>query len=249
MKFSSVVVLAFGVSAQAHCIFQQVSVNSKSSGQLVALRAPNNNNPVQDVMSNNMICGQPGSTSQTIVDVAPGDKVGAYWQHVIGGAQFAGDHDNPIAHSHKGPIMAYLAKVDNAASASLSSSLKWFKIAEDSFDASSKQWGVDHMLANNGWSYFTMPSCIAPGEYLLRVEILALHSAKTTGAAQFYQSCAQIRVSGSGTFAPSSSQLVSFPGAYKAEDPGIHINIYGTTGQPDMGGRTYTAPGPQVIKC
>jgi lytic cellulose monooxygenase (C1-hydroxylating) len=105
------------------------------------------------------------------------------------------------------------------------------------------------MLSNNGWSYFTMPSCIAPGEYLLRVEILALYSAKTSGAAQFYQSCAQIRVSGSGTFAPAASDLVSFPGAYKAEDPGIHINIYGTTGQPDMGGRTYTTPGPKVIKC
>ncbi|KIH86694.1 endoglucanase II [Sporothrix brasiliensis 5110] len=248
MKFSTITNLAFGVGVQAHCIFQQVSVNSKSSGQLVALRAPNNNNPVQDVNSNSMICGQPGSTSQTVVDVAPGDKVGAYWQHVIGGAQSPNDKDNPIAHSHKGPIMAYLAKVDSAASAS-QSGLKWFKIAEDSFDTSSKQWGVDHMVSNNGWSYFAMPSCIAPGEYLLRVEILALHSAKTTGAAQFYQSCAQIRVSGSGTFTPAASDLVSFPGAYKAEDPGIHINIYGPMGQPDMGGKPYTAPGPKVIKC
>lgn len=196
--------------------------------------------------SNSMICGTPGSTSPQIVDVAPGDKIGAYWQHVVGGAQFAGDHDNPIAHSHKGPVMAYLAKVDNAVTTGLNG-LKWFKIADDGFDPSNKQWGVDRMLANNGWSYFTMPSCIAPGQYLLRVEILALHSAKTSGAAQFYQSCSQIRVSGSGTFSPS--QTVSFPGAYKAEDPGIHINIYGLTGNPDMGGRQYTSPGPPPIKC
>ncbi len=227
---------------------KQLSVNGKSSGQLVALRAPNNNNPVQDVTSNSMTCGQPGSTSQTVVDIAPGDKIGSYWQHIIGGPQFANDKDNPIAHSHKGPVMAYLAKVDNAASASLQG-LKWFKIAEDGFYTSNKQWGVDHMMSNNGWTYFTMPSCIAPGQYLLRVEILALHSAKTTGAAQFYQSCAQIRVSGSGTFSPSASQLVSIPGAYKAEDPGIHINIYGPLGQPDNAGKPYTAPGPPVIKC
>ncbi|OAA68510.1 glycoside hydrolase family 61 protein [Niveomyces insectorum RCEF 264] len=246
--FFTATFLALCAGAQAHTIFQQLSVNSKSVGQLVALRAPNNNMPVQNVNSNDIICGAHGTVSQTIADVAPGDKVGAYWQHVIGGPQFPNDHDNPIAHSHKGPVMAYLAKVDDAASATINN-LKWFKIAEDGFDTGTKQWGVDHMIANNGWSYFTMPSCIAPGQYLLRVEILALHSAKTSGAAQFYQSCAQIRVSGAGTFTPSASQLVSFPGAYKTEDPGIHINIYGLTGQPDMGGKPYTAPGPPVIQC
>ncbi len=178
--------------------------------------------------------------------MAPGDKIGTYWQHIIGGGQGPADHDNPIAHSHKGPVMMYLAKVDDAVSAPLQG-LKWFKIAEDGFDTSSRTWGVDRMISGNGWSFFTFPSCIAPGQYLLRGEILALHSAKNTGGAQFYQSCAQIKVSGSGSFAPS--QTVTFPGAYKAEDPGIHINIYGTAGSPDMGGRPYTAPGPPAIKC
>ncbi|EON99293.1 putative glycoside hydrolase family 61 protein [Phaeoacremonium minimum UCRPA7] len=246
MKLSVIVATAFGIAVDAHCIFQRVSVNGKDNGQLVALRAPDNNNPVQDVNSNDLICGRAGSKSQTIINVAPGDKIGTYWQHVIGGAQFAGDHDNPIAASHKGPVMAYLAKVDNAASAS-QTGLKWFKIAQDGFDTSSRKWGVDNMIANNGWAYFNFPTCIAPGQYLLRVEILALHSAKSQGAAQFYTSCAQINVSGSGTFTPS--QTVSFPGAYKANDPGILINIYGLTGQPDMGGKPYTAPGPSPITC
>ena len=192
-----------------------------------------------------MACGQPGSKSATIVDVAPGDKIGAWWQHVIGGAQFAGDHDNPIAPSHKGPVMAYLAKVDNAASAG-TSGLKWFKIWEDNLD-NSRKWGVDRMIANNGWTTFEFPKCIAPGQYLLRMEILALHSAKTQGAAQFYQSCAQINVSGSGTFTPSST--VSFPGAYAANDPSILINIYGPMGQPDNGGKAYKGPGPDPITC
>ncbi len=203
-----------------------MSINGKDNGQLTGLRAPNSNIPVQDVSSNNMICGAPGSTSKTVLSVAPGDKIGTYWQHVIGGAQFAGDPDNPIAKSHKGPVMAYLAKVDNAASAS-DSGLKWFKIWQDSFDPSSKKWGVDNMMANNGWAYFNFPKCIAPGQYLLRMEILALHSAKTAGSAQFYQSCAQIEVTGSGTFTPGST--VSFPGAYKTEDPSIHINVSRTS--------------------
>ncbi len=221
-------------------------MNGKSAGSLKALRAPSINTPVQDVNSNNMICGAPGSTSPEIVDVAPGDKIGAWWQHIIGGAQLPNDHDNPIAPSHKGPVMAYLAKVDNAATAPLNG-LKWFKIADDGFNTGNRQWGVDRMVANSGWSYFTMPTCIAPGQYLLRVEIIALHSAKSQGSAQFYQSCAQIRVSGSGTFSPA--QTVSFPGAYKASDPGILINIYSKAGAPDNNGKAYASPGPEAIKC
>ncbi|KAJ9156165.1 Glycoside hydrolase family 61 protein [Pleurostoma richardsiae] len=248
MKLSLITGAVLAVAAEAHSIFQRVSINDKDQGSLVALRAPSNNNPVQDVNSNSLTCGAPGSTSQTILNVAPGDKIGSWWQHVIGGAQFAGDHDNPIAASHKGPVMAYLAKVDNAATAS-QNGLKWFKIAEDGFDTSSRKWGVDHMIANNGWSYFTLPQCIAPGNYLLRVEIIALHSARLQGQAQFYTSCAQINVSGSGTFAPTSSQTVSFPGAYKASDPGILINIYSKSSQPDNDGKPYTAPGPRPITC
>ncbi|KAK4217132.1 glycoside hydrolase [Rhypophila decipiens] len=193
-----------------------------------------------------MVCGQSGSKSGSVINVAPGDRLGTYWGHVIGGAQFANDADHPIAKSHKGPVMAYLAKVDNAASAS-TSGLKWFKIWEDGFDTGSRKWGVDNMISNQGWTYFNLPSCIAPGQYLLRAEIIALHSAKNQGQAQFYQSCAQINVSGSGTFTPSST--VSFPGAYKANDPGILVSIYGKTGQPDNDGKPYTIPGPKVISC
>lgn len=181
-----------------------------------------------------------------MIPVTAGDRIGAYWGHVIGGAQFANDRDHPIAASHKGPVMAYLAKVDNAASAS-QNGLKWFKIWEEGFNTNTRKWGVDTMISNQGWTYFNLPSCIAPGQYLMRVEIIALHSAKNQGQAQFYQSCAQINVSGSGTFTPSST--VSFPGAYKANDPGILVNIYGKLGQPDNDGKPYTIPGPKVITC
>ncbi|KAK4156284.1 glycoside hydrolase [Chaetomidium leptoderma] len=246
MKFSTVSLLASALSVEAHCIFQKLSVNGQENGQLTGLRSPNNNNPVQDVSSSNMICGQPGSTSQTVINVKAGDKIGSYFQHVIGGAQFPGDPDNPIAPSHKGPVMAYLAKVDNAASAS-QSGLKWFKIWQDEFNTGSRVWGVDNMIKNNGWVYFNMPQCIAAGQYLLRVEILALHSASKQGQAQFYQGCAQINVSGSGSFSPS--QTVSFPGAYSASDPSILVSIYGSTGKPDNDGKAYSAPGPKPISC
>ncbi|GAB1313978.1 hypothetical protein MFIFM68171_04188 [Madurella fahalii] len=246
MKISLVSLLACALSVEGHTIFQKVSVNGQDQGSLTGLRAPNNNNPVQDVNSQNMICGQPGHKSQTVINVKAGDRIGTWWQHVIGGAQFAGDPDNPIAPSHKGPVMAYLAKVDNAATASLNG-LKWFKIWQDGFDTNSRKWGVDNMISNNGWVYFNLPQCIAPGHYLLRVEVLALHSANRPGQAQFYHSCAQINVSGSGSFTPS--QTVSIPGLYRSNDPGIQVNIYGLRGQPDMDGKPYSVPGPAPITC
>ncbi|CAI6341948.1 unnamed protein product [Periconia digitata] len=50
-------------------------------------------------------------------------------------------------------------------------------------------------------------------------------------------SCYQLSITGSGSSTPSG---VTFPGAYKASDPGIQINIYQNL-------NSYTAPGPAVI--
>ncbi|KAL2176387.1 glycosyl hydrolase family 61-domain-containing protein [Thermothelomyces heterothallicus CBS 202.75] len=53
---------------------------------------------------------------------------------------------------------------------------------------------------------------LAPGEYLLRHEILGLHVAGTVMGAQFYPSCTQIRVTeGGSTQLPSG---IALPGAY-----------------------------------
>lgn len=247
MKFFAAAALSLlPAFSSAHCIAQRVRVNGQDNGQLVGIRSPNSNNPIQNVNDANFACNSGFRTpvSTKVIDVKPGDKVGVMWGHVIGGAQSANDADNPIAKSHKGPTMFYMAKVDNAASAS-PSGLKWFKVAEDGLNGGT--WGVDHMIQNGGWVDMTMPSCIAPGNYLLRAEIIALHSAKNQGQAQFYMGCAQINVSGSGT--KTGSNTVSFPGAYSASDPGILINIYGATGQPDGGNKPYKIPGPAVMTC
>jgi len=141
--------------------------------------------------------------------------------------------------------MVYLAKVDNAATAG-TTGLSWFKVAEDGLTGTT--WAVDRLIANDGWHYFTMPSCVAPGDYLMRVELLALHSATGRNGAQFYMECAQIRVTGSGTNT-GAGNTVSFPGAYSATDPGILLSIYDATGKPTNGGRAYSIPGPRPITC
>ena len=81
-----------------------------------------------------------------------------------------------------------------------------------------------------------IPTDIAPGDYLLRAEVLALHTAGSLGQAQFYTSCYQITVSGSGSATPSG---VLFPGAYDAKHPGILVDIHQKMS-------TYVNPGPTV---
>lgn len=51
------------------------------------------------------------------------------------------------------------------------------------------------MIANGGWVDFTMPSCVAPGQYLLRAEIIALHNGNKMNQAQFYMVCSPVLAS------------------------------------------------------
>jgi len=80
----------------------------------------------------------------------------------------------------------------------------------------------------NGNTYSTnLPDNLAPGQYLVRHEIIALHLATQMDKAEFYPSCQQINVGGTGTGVPSQDQLLSFPGAYSDSDPGIYTpNIF-----------------------
>ena len=92
--------------------------------------------------------------------------------------------------------------------------LQWFKIAEDGLE-SDGTWATDKMIANKGKVTFTVPSCIEDGQYLLRHEIISLQIAQSPGGAEFYPSCSQLKVGGSGNGTPDKT--VSFPGAYSGE--------------------------------
>jgi len=134
-------------------------------------------------------------------------------------------------------VMAYMGAVDSFASSD-GSGIGWFKIFADGFDGTN--WGVTRLYAAKGLQTFTIPSCIPPGNYFLRAEIIALHPASTYPGAQVYVECAQINVTGGGSTSPPT---VSFPGAYHPTDPGITIDIY----YPPV--TNYTIPGPPVFTC
>jgi lytic cellulose monooxygenase (C1-hydroxylating) len=97
------VVLALGASASAHAIFQKVSVNGVDQGQLKGVRAPSSDYPIQNVNDPEFACNKAIQfKDNTVITVPAGAKVGAWWGHVIGGAQVPNDPDHPIAKSHKG---------------------------------------------------------------------------------------------------------------------------------------------------
>ena len=91
----------------------------------------------------------------------------------------------------------------------------------------------------NGDSFtIKLPDNLTPGDYLIRHEIIALHLATSLGGAEFYPSCTQVRVGGTGSGQPN--QTVTFPGAYSDTDPGIYDpTVYNP-------GSAYVFPGPPV---
>lgn len=232
MKLSTSLAVATAIqAASAHTIFCQLNGNPVGHG----IRTPQYDGPIVDVSSNDIVCNggpNPTTPSNAVITVQAGSQAKLTWRHTLN----SGPND-VIDSSHKGPVMAYMKKVGNALTDSGVGG-GWFKIQEDGFDGS--KWGVDRLIANQGVQTVTIPSCIAPGQYLLRGELIALHGANSNKGAQFYMECAQINVvGGSASKTPST---VSLPGAYKQNDPGVLVNIY-------SGLKSYSIPGPRPFTC
>lgn len=92
-------------------------------------------------------------------------------------------------------------------------------------------------MINNGNSWTTkVPSSLAPGNYVFRHEIIALHGAGSANGAQNYPQCFNVKVTGSGTANPTG---VAGTSLYTATHPGILFNPYVTI-------TNYPMPGPAL---
>ncbi|KAF7433663.1 Esterase/lipase/thioesterase [Pleurotus ostreatus] len=186
--------------------------------------------PIQDPASSTIACNDDGmsSAAQLTATVAAGSAIVAYWN----------DWPHPY-----GPMLTYLAQCPGSTCTGVSAnSLKWFKIDQSgliSGTVGNGYWGSGKMIDNNNTWTTTIPSSVPSGNYLIRFETIALHSLP----AQFYPECAQITITGGGNKAPSASELVSFPGAYKSTDPGINLNLYSNEAQTST---QYIIPGPPL---
>ncbi|KAF1954553.1 hypothetical protein CC80DRAFT_475786 [Byssothecium circinans] len=226
--FSKTIIASTLLAAvSAHQNFHQFWVNDVSPGYQAGIRMPPSNSPVTDVTSNDMACNVGGSkvpSGVVTVAAAEGDTIKVQWDQ--------SGHPGPITHMLFGPV-------DDASQATGIGS--WVKI--DELNTQDGKWASEIMGANNMTHTFKLPTGLKSGEYLLRSEMLALHGAQTSGGAQFYIGCAQLKITGTGSGACSPS--IKLPGAYNAEDPNIFIsNFYNGF---DL--TTYTAPGGPVASC
>ncbi|KAI4680212.1 uncharacterized protein J4E88_006104 [Alternaria novae-zelandiae] len=216
-------------AVSAHQNLHQLWVNDVTPGYQVGIRMPPSNSPVTDVTSDDIVCNVGGSKVPSGVETvaaAEGDTIKVQWDQ--------SGHPGPITHMLYGPV-------DDAAQAT-GIGAGWFKI--DELDQVGGKWANEIMGENNMTHEFALPTGLASGEYLLRSEMLALHSAQTVGGAQFYIGCMQLKITGTGSEG-SCTPTIELPGAYKAEDKNIYIpDIYN-----GFDATTYKAPGGAVASC
>ncbi|KAI1795484.1 cellulose-growth-specific protein [Ganoderma leucocontextum] len=219
-------VLSYSINGQTYQGFQAYNT---PTGQSSIQREWDTYNPLTDPTDSFLSCNNNGASlgsGQLSATVPAGSKVVAYWNqwpHTIG------------------PVMVYMANCNGACTSATTSALEWFKIDEAgliSGDLPTGLWGQGELVANNRSWTSTIPASLAPGEYFIRHELLAIH---TSDQPQFYPECAQLKVTGSGSAQPSGSYLVKVPGAYSMSDPGVGIDVYSQPGVTN-----YTIPGPVV---
>ncbi|KAI1485922.1 glycoside hydrolase [Biscogniauxia mediterranea] len=222
-NFASLAAAALAANgASAHYIFQQFTAGSTQFDVYQYIRENTNyNSPVTDLDSNDLRCnvGAQGASTETI--------------EMTAGEAFTFTLDTPVY--HQGPISMYMSKAPGAAS-EYDGSGEWFKIKDfaPDFSSGTAEWDL------SGSYEGAIPPCVEDGDYLLRVQSLAIHNPWPAGVPQFYVSCAQVTVSGgSGTYAPQTALI---PGAFKDTDPGYTVNIYSDF-------TNYTVPGPAVVSC
>ncbi|KAK4158718.1 glycoside hydrolase [Cladorrhinum sp. PSN259] len=227
MKLSIAVASLAAATAQAHYTFP--SIGNTADWQYVRTAANfQSNGPVTDVNSEQFRCYErnPGVGAPGIYNVTAGSTLAYNAKSSI---------------SHPGPMAVYIAKVPSGQTAATwdGKGKVWSKIYQDRPTLGNTiTWPSQNARSIN----VQIPRCLQNGDYLVRAEHIGLHSAGSVGGAQYYISCAQITVSGgSGSYSPKN--VVSFPGAYGASDPGVLINIYYPIPT------SYTPPGPAVESC
>ncbi|KAK6440955.1 hypothetical protein LTR95_002826 [Oleoguttula sp. CCFEE 5521] len=174
-----------------------------------------------------IICHKSATPAGLHIPVTAGGQVTLYWS-------------NSWPEGHQGPVLDYLAACpNNDCSTVTKTDLNFAKIDQVGLVSGSSPgyWGEDQLaVANRSWTV-TIPSSLAAGAYVLRHEILALHSARSANGAQAYPQCVNLMVSGGGSATVKGSSPETF---YSATDPGILIDIYNNAAG------TYQIPGPTV---
>lgn len=177
-----------------------------------------------------IICHRKATNAMIAAPAKGGSKIELLW--------------NTWPTSHKGPVIDYLANCNGPCETADKTKLKWFKIDQLALldpKPAYGNWATDVMIANNLTWTVVIPPTIAPGNYVLRHEIIALHAASNANGAQNYPFCFNLAISSSGKENPAGTLATSF---YTAKDPGVLFNIDVAPPIP-----AYTIPGPPLYSA
>ncbi|KAJ7204660.1 glycoside hydrolase family 61 protein [Mycena pura] len=222
LAFSSIFSLV-----QAHYTFPSLIVNGVTTPAWANVRQTNNFNsqePVIDVTSPDFRCYDSATAgTASTVTVAAGSTLGIACDQTM---------------YHPGVVNVYMAKAPSGnVSTFAGDGAVWFKVFQISAVTNGGT-SITFPAQNLPSVSFTVPKTLPSGQYLVRMESLALHVAETFQGAQWYISCGQINVTGGGSGKPGP--LVSIPGVYTGNEPGILFNMYFPIPT------SYTQPGPAV---
>ncbi|KZM27473.1 Lytic cellulose monooxygenase (C1-hydroxylating) [Ascochyta rabiei] len=170
-------------------------------------------------------CHKSATAGRLYANVAAGSVLTLYW--------------NTWPESHKGPVINYIAPCNGDCTTLTPGSLRWSKISQAGLitPGGTGTWATDNLIKTNFTSTTTIPKNLKAGNYVIRHEIIALHSASSDNGAQFYPQCLNLKVTGSGSVAPSGG--VAGTSLYKRTDAGILFNLYNNP-------TSYPFPGPAL---
>lgn len=173
-------------------------------------------------------CNKEAVAASGVYTVQAGDKIGL--KQAYGGTGML----------HPGPTQVYISPADDTTA--YDGTGNWYKVHQSLLctagDAESLCYGAWCSYGeDNVW--FTVPSTIPNGQYLVRGEHIALHGAHG-GEAEFYYACAQIEVTGN-TATSILGTAVSIPGVYQSTDAAVNFSLWGSSTSYDL------IPGSDVI--
>ncbi|PYH91886.1 hypothetical protein BO71DRAFT_384765 [Aspergillus ellipticus CBS 707.79] len=213
MKYLPLVIAALAQSGSAHYIFSKLVVNGEESSDWQYIRETTRSE-----------CYMPTKWTNTFDNLTPSDSdfrcnLGSFSNaaktevaEVAAGDTIAMKlfYDGTIG--HPGPGQVYMSKAPSGNIQEYEGDGDWFKIWEKTLCDDNKDLTTDAWCAYGMSGFeFQIPAATPAGEYLVRAEHVGLHGAQSNEA-EFFYSCAQIKVTGSGSGSPSLAYKI--PGIY-----------------------------------
>lgn len=163
--------------------------------------------PIMSVTDAKMLCNGGGPAPLNIT-VQAGQNITAKWKQWT---------------HQQGPVMVWMYDCQGSFASCDGKAKRWFKIDQMGMWGSvpnSNNWGTAIVYKSLAWTN-AIPEKVAPGNYLMRHELLALHQTNTP---QFYPECVQLIVKGTGTAKAPANCLYNIPGYATMKDPGVTVS-------------------------